>query len=225
MPPSDSGTPPEAIPKRVFLLSPAKCTGVRAQHIFSDRKTASPLVERLRRDEPVSMGEVFAFMSGLYFRGKLAYAEAFAQPPAGVHGVLVITPDEGLRPPSEPLRIPRLRRYAAASIDADNPRYRRPLARDARRLKAAAPDCEFVLLGSIASDKYVDVLLPVFGERLHFPAEFVGRGDMSRGGLLLRCVRDTCQLSYTPLAGAVRHGVRPARLAPLSRTHRSPAGR
>ena len=48
--------------------------------------------------------------------------------------------------------------------------------------------CEIVLLGSIASGKYVELLQPVFGNRLVFPPAFVGRGDMSRGGLLLRCV-------------------------------------
>jgi hypothetical protein len=74
-----------------------------------------------------------------------------------------------------------------------------------------------VLLGSIASAKYVDVLEPVFRSRLLFPSEFVGRGDMSRGGLLLRCVRAGLELTYGPVIGAVRTGVRPPRLAPLPR--------
>src|SRR5262249_61742093 len=52
------------------------------------------------------------------------------------------------------------------------------------------------------------------GPRLVFPAEFVGRGDMSRGGLLLRSARDRRELTYLPVAGAVRRGVRPARLVP-----------
>jgi hypothetical protein len=69
-----------------------------------------------------------------------------------------------------------------------------------------------VLLGSIASDKYVDLLLEVFGERLLFPAEFVGRGDMSRGGLMLRCATAGVEMSYLPVAGAKRHGPRPPRL-------------
>jgi len=72
-----------------------------------------------------------------------------------------------------------------------------------------------ILLGSIASPKYVDVLQSIFGERLLFPADFVGRGDMSRGGLMLRCVSAAEELVYVPIAGAVRHGVRPPRLAPL----------
>ena len=52
------------------------------------------------------------------------------------------------------------------------------------------PDCDVVLLGSVASPKYVDVLTDIFGHRLRFPIEFVGRGDMSRGGLLLRQVQE-----------------------------------
>jgi hypothetical protein len=40
----------------------------------------------------------------------------------------------------------------------------------------------------------------------------VGGGDMSRGGLLLRCVRAGRELVYVPVAGALRRGGRPARL-------------
>jgi hypothetical protein len=72
-----------------------------------------------------------------------------------------------------------------------------------------------VLLGSIASPKYVDLLLPVFGEKLMFPPDFVGRGDMSRGGLMLRCVAADTELEYTPVAGAIRHGRRPPKLEPI----------
>src|SRR5262249_62023500 len=75
--------------------------------------------------------------------------------------------------------------------------------------------CEVVLLGSIATPKYIEPL-SIFGERLVFPAEFVGRGDMSRGGLLLRCVREQTELSYVPVAGAVRHGARPPKLPKLA---------
>ena len=72
-----------------------------------------------------------------------------------------------------------------------------------------------VLLGSIATGKYVDPLLAVLGERLLFPADFVGRGDMSRGGLLLRCARAGTELAYVGVRDAVRRGPRPPRLAPL----------
>jgi len=37
---------------------------------------------------------------------------------------------------------------------------------------------------------------------------------MSRGGLLLRCVEEARELDDVPLAGAVRRGRRPPRLAP-----------
>jgi hypothetical protein len=77
-----------------------------------------------------------------------------------------------------------------------------------------------VLLGSIASDKYVNVLLDIFGEALLFPREFVGRGDMSRGGLMLRQVEDREELEYIPVAGAVRRGGRPAKLMPRKLTSR-----
>ena len=89
--------------------------------------------------------------------------------------------------------------------------------RDARALAVAlagAASWQVVLLGSVASGKYVEPLTEVFGERLVFPAEFVGRGDMSRGGLLLRSVADGRELDYVPLEGAARHGPRPARLSP-----------
>ena len=198
---------------RIFLLSPAHCGGKRAQLVMNEQASFD-LACRLRQQEGVPLGELFAFLSGLYFRGKLAYAAAFARPPAGVEGVFVITPDEGLRPASEAIGLPRLRRFAAADIDAENPCYSGPLRRDAERL-AGLPQAELVLLGSVASGKYVDVLLPVLGERLRFPQAFVGRGDMSRGGLMLRCVRDAQELEYVPVSGAVRHGVRPPRLAPL----------
>ena len=69
-----------------------------------------------------------------------------------------------------------------------------------------------MLLGSIASGKYVEVLQPIFGDKLVFPPAFVGRGDMSRGGLMLRCVTAGLELEYVPVAGAVRHGQRPPKL-------------
>jgi hypothetical protein len=190
---------------RVFLLSPANCGGERAQLLFSTR-AAFPLARQLRAEGGVPLGDVMSFVSGLYFRGKLAYAEAFGIP-------LVITADAGLRPADTPVTLTRLRASARVDIDAANPRYRRPLEQSARAVASLLkPDDTVTLLGSIASDKYVGVLLGIFGERLTFPIDFVGRGDMSRGGLLLRCVRAGRELDYVPVAGAIRHGVRPPRL-------------
>jgi hypothetical protein len=199
---------------RVFVLSPASCHGERARLLFHER-AAFAAARQLRSPEGIPLGEAFAFLSGLYFRGKLSYARAFARPPAGIPGVIVITPCEGFRTPEERVDLARLRQYARVPIDPAEPRYRRPLLRDAR---AVAPlldaDSEVVLLGSVASARYVDLLSEVFQDRLRFPAEFVGRGDMSRGGLLLRCVAEERELDYVPVAGASRRGRRPPRLIP-----------
>jgi hypothetical protein len=178
------------------------------------------LAVRLRRGE-VALGEVFAFVSGLYFKGKLAYALNFARAPEpGApltgSGALVITPTAGLRAVETAVTADALIAFAAVDIAASDPRYRKPLVASARALhEELGADCEVVLLGSIASAKYVDVLLEVFGDRLLFPIEFVGRGDMSRGGLLLRCVRSGEELTYVPVLGAVRHGPRPPKLPPI----------
>jgi hypothetical protein len=200
------------LPYRVFLLSPADCSGKRAR-LLQDGG-ADDLGRRLQGSEGAELGEVFSFVSSLYFRGKLAYARAFARPPAGLAGVHVITPCDGLRPPQSPLRRSDLRRYAGVVVDADEPRYRRPLLRDLHALVPSWTETEVVLLGSVASPKYVNLLAPVLGARLVFPPDFVGRGDMSRGGLMLRCVEERRELSYVPLLGAARHGPRPARLPP-----------
>jgi hypothetical protein len=197
---------------RIFLLSPASCAGERARVMLRE-EAAFPLARRLRSAEGAPIGEAFRFLSGLYFRGKLAYASAFARPPAGVPGVLVITANRGLWNAEEPVTVRDLRAFARVPIDAGEPRYRRPLARDARRLaEAVGPRCDVVLLGSVATGKYLDILLRAFGARLRFPAEFVGRGDMSRGGLMLRCVADRRELTYVPVEGAVRRGHRPPKL-------------
>jgi hypothetical protein len=71
-----------------------------------------------------------------------------------------------------------------------------------------------VLLGSVATGKYVSILIEILRDRIQFPAEFVGRGDMSRGGLLLRCAVDRTELAYIPVHGAVRKGKRPPKLEP-----------
>jgi hypothetical protein len=206
-----------AAQRKVFLLSPANTGGERAQMVLREQ-AQFPLARQLRR-EGLPLGLVFSFVSGLYFRGKLAYAEAFAAPPPGIPGSLVITQSRGLLPPEAVVTIEDLRHMASVPIDSGDPRYRDPLARDARLLASALPaDCPVVLLGSVATTKYLEPLLEVFGERLLFPMEFVGRGDMSRGGLMLRCARAGLELTYVPALGAVRHGQRPPKLPKLKRT-------
>ena len=168
------------------------------------------------RDSGAPLGEVFSFISGLYFRGKLAYARAFAHPPRNVSGVMVITASHGLMTPDKNVGIEELQAMAASSIDESEARYREPLERDARQLAAKIGRCEVVLLGSVATQKYVEPLLGVFGANLMFPAEFAGRGDMSRGGLMLRAARDGAPLTYVSVANSIRHGPRPPKLPKLS---------
>ncbi len=197
---------------RTFLLSPAYAGGRRAQMLLGNRAEFS-LARRLRDGQLVSLGEVFTFLSGLYFRGKLAYANAFARP--DLSRVLVITPTRGLVPASTGVTLSDLREFAEVDIKESDPRYRRPLERDLRRLvRRLTPECEVVLLGSVATGKYVSILSEILRERIQFPAEFVGRGDMSRGGLLLRCAVDRTELAYIPVHGAARKGKRPPKLEP-----------
>ena len=208
-----------AAPNRIFLLSPAHCGGERAR-LFLNPRARFELALRLRSPEGAPIGEVFSFLSGLYFRGKLAYAREFASPPKGVPGALVITPNEGLRSPDEPLTTALLKRFARGDVDQRKRSYRQPLLRDARLVaEAAGEKCDVVLLGSVASGKYVHKPRPgnLNCMRLRFPSEFVGRGDMSRGGLMLRSARSGVELDYVPVAGAVRHGPRPPKLPPLPR--------
>jgi len=181
------------------------------------------LAAELRSRRGAMLGDVFMFVSGLYFRGKLTYALRFAAPPEPdnalvASGVHVITPTAGLRCPDTLVTHKALRAFADGDVHQDNIGYRRPLERSARALeREIGRDCDVVLLGSIASPKYVDVLLGIFGERLLFPIDFVGRGDMSRGGLLLRKAREGVELEYVPIRGAVLHGARPPKLPPLKR--------
>jgi hypothetical protein len=209
-------------PSRVFLLSPANCNGRRAQLVLS-AKAQFPLALRLRSRAGAPLGELFAFVSGLYFRGKLTYAKRFAAPReeeigevGAISGVYVITPNAGLRDPDTLVTADAVRAFAGADVHHENAAYRRPLEQSARALlRDIGSDGDVVLLGSIASPKYVDVLLTIFGKRLLFPLDFVGRGDMSRGGLLLRKAAEGVELDYVPVAGANRHGARPPKLPPI----------
>jgi hypothetical protein len=198
----------------LFILSPASCAGRRAALLFGGGGRF-PLAERLDAGEAVPLAEVFSFLSGLYFRGKSVYARAFAAPPAGLPDALVITTNRGLLHADTPVTLDELRGFGAVPIDLADARYREPLLHDAQRLAGALPAAaRVVLLGSVATGKYIDLLVDVFGDRLHFPREFVGRGDMSRGGLLLRCVDAGTELEYVRIDGTPRRGARPPRLEP-----------
>jgi len=184
--------------QRIFLLSPANAAGIRARMLLSE-KSRFELAHRLN-DAGAPLGELFSFMSALYFRGKLTYAATFANPPAGLPGILVITPSRGLLGPETITTLADLREMASASVKHTNPAYREPLERDARQvLKHLGTEGRAILLGSVATLKYVEPLLAIFGEQLLFPCDFAGRGNMSRGALLLRRSRDHNELLYMPV--------------------------
>jgi hypothetical protein len=186
---------------KIFLLSPANLSGLRAKQLASPRaKFATAL--RYQSSEGVPIADAFAFMSALYFRGKIAYARHFADPP---DGVLIITSGYGLVPPDWPLNEERMKRMKKIDVDVASRSYTKPLRDHAKQLASMlAPDAQVVLLGSVATGKYVDVLKPILGPWLRFPKVFAGLGDMARGGLMLRAVRADKELEYTTL-DAPRH--------------------
>ncbi|HEV2855480.1 MAG TPA: hypothetical protein VHC97_21990 [Thermoanaerobaculia bacterium] len=189
---------------RVFLLSPASVDGVRAAQLTSPRARFGA-AQRYRSPEGVTVEEAFTFMSSLYFRGKITYARHFAAPPPELalgtedDGILVIAPGYGLVPPSWRITRERMKKLSRTPVDLKNRSYCEPLQAHAEQLREIAPGSRVVLLGSVATGKYVDVLLPVFGDQLLFPREFAGAGDMKRGGMLLRAVREERELEYVTL--------------------------
>ena len=192
----------EAAP--IFLLSPCRTGGPRTSMLLR-AGAGFDLAVRLR-EGGATIGEIFSFISGLYFRGKLAYSEAFGTS-------CVIVPGRGLIAPDTVLTVEELQAMGAINVAADNSQFCAPLLRDADSLLQRSPyNSRFVLLGSVATSKYTAPLLNVFADRLVFPSEFVGRGDMSRGGLLLRCVSLAQELEYQRVSGAKLHGRRPPRL-------------
>ena len=123
---------PHLVRPQIFLLSPANCSGQRARIVMSERATFD-LALRLRANDGAPLGDVFSFLSGLYFRGKLAYARAFARPADPTSdvsgaGVFIITPSAGLRTPETPITLSGIRGFAKVEVAIDNPTYRRPYA-------------------------------------------------------------------------------------------------
>jgi hypothetical protein len=183
------------MPQTIFLLSPASLGGIRAKQLTSPRAKFDAAVQ-YRTPEGVPIGLAFAFMSALYFRGKIAYALHFG----GIANTFVITPGYGLVPPDWALTEERMKKMQKTDVDAKNRAYAKPLRETSLALASQLEDdAQVVLLGSVATGKYVDVLWPIFGDRLRFPASFAGLGDMSRGGLMLRAVRANRELEYTTL--------------------------
>ena len=189
------------MPPKIFLVSPANLSGLRAQQLASPRAKFDAAV-RYRSPDGVPIADAFAFMSALYFRGKIAYARHFADPP---DGVLIITSGYGLVPPDWRLNEKRMKRMKKIDIDVSARSYAKPLREHANQLASMLPaEAQVILLGSVATGKYVDVLKPILGPWLRFPRVFAGLGDMARGGLMLRAVRANKELEYTTL-DAPRH--------------------
>jgi len=186
--------------QRIFLLSPANTSGERARQLLSPH-AKSDAAQLYRTEEGVPVAIAFAFLSALYFRGKITYAMHFG----GVENTLVIAPGFGLVPPTWCITAERMKVMSRTPVDIRKRNYRKPLERDARALaEKLDADAQVVLLGSVASGKYIDILWPIFGNHLRFPTAFAGLGDMSRGGLLLRAARANRELAYTTLE-APRH--------------------
>jgi len=208
----------------LFLLSPASAAGTRALQLAAPHASFAA-AGRLRSAEGLPIGEAFCFMSALYFRGKLAYARRFASAwpespdPAGCgssasrvemragpkgSSILVIAPGFGLVSPEWPLTAERLRKLARTPVDPARRAYSGPLRRHARELASRLPAAaRVVLLGSIATGKYLDLLLPILGERLLFPRAFAGTGDMRRGAMMLRAAASGEELEYAGADTAV----------------------
>ena len=198
--------------RRIFLLSPASCGGKRAALLFNDRAEFD-IARRVREPPGAPLGEVFSFLSGLYFRGKLTYAREFQNPPPRrAAGIEIITPTDGLCSPGSLVTLKDLERFATVPIDAEESLYRHPLERDAGKIaERIGPKCQVVLLGSVATGKYIDVLAPIFGKRLVFPQEFLGHGDMARGGMLLQRAASGIELTYVPVTDPSRLGLKPTK--------------
>jgi hypothetical protein len=191
------------MPPTFFLLSPASLNGLRAKQLTSPRAKFE-LARQYQTAEGVEIGDAFAFMSALYFRGKIAYARRFAVSCPGVegNGVLVITPGYGLVAPDWRITEERMTRMRRIDIDVATRNYTKPLREHAQTLASALetePEARIVLLGSVATGKYVDVLRPILGDKLRFPSSFAGLGDMARGGLMLRAARLGTELEYVTL--------------------------
>jgi hypothetical protein len=202
-----------APPSRIFLLSPARAGG-RRYSILTSEKASFDLALKFRAGS-ATLGEIYSFISGLYFRGKMAYAAAFGAGPGQSSNAWVIVPGLGLLPPETVFSAEQLRATAQVDVDEDNPVHHDALLAAAGSIdRATGSQCSFVLLGSVASAKYTTALLKVLDQRLLFPAEFVGRGDMSRGGIMLRRAASGEELTYIPVSGSQLRGPRPERLDP-----------
>lgn len=185
---------PRRAPSTLFLLSPANLGGERAR-LLTSAQARFPAAARYRQGG-LTIGEAFAWISSLYFRAKLHYARRFGSLATG-SAVLVIAPGFGLVPEDWPLSSDRWRRLRRVPVDPRRPAFRRPLATacDELRQRLSADD-RIVFLGGLSAERYLSVLGPALGPHLLIPRDFVSRGQMQRGSLLLRAIRDDEELVY-----------------------------
>jgi len=187
----------------LFLLSPANCGGKRAA-ILSRPEAEFDLATRFRT-QGAPIGEVFAFLSGLYFRGKLAYARRFGRAAAHLPSGLVITSNRGLVPPDSTIGPADLASFASVSIDIREDRYTEPLRRSVSMLSSSLhAEHRVVLLGSVATSKYVEILIETLGDGLLIPEPFPGMGDMQRGAMMLRAAEAGEELAYVSATAVLR---------------------
>jgi hypothetical protein len=193
----------------IFLLSPANLGGKRGAMLLKPGAKLE-LAQALASEQGAPLGELFAFVSSLYFRGKIAYARAFGSAASGRDSAWVMTPGGGLCSLDTRVTRERLEGWQRVSVSEHNPHFTAPLVRHATELlDASDAETRFVLLGSVASNKYVVPLLEVFGSRLLYPARFAGLGDMARGALMLRAARDQLELDYEQARPARRRLAEP----------------
>jgi hypothetical protein len=191
---------------KVFLISPATAHGPRALSLR--RPDASSVLARRLREEGVPLGDVFSFLSGLYFRGKLEYARAFArEPDEQTGGVRIITMTDGLVSPDALISRRDLDRYAECTegVTAALSSLKETALAFSERIGATA---DIILLGSVGTGKYTDLLAPIFGERLLFPRDVLHIGQLARGALFLKRARERHELEYVPVAEIARAGRR-----------------
>jgi hypothetical protein len=191
-------------PSTVFLLSPVNLSGKRGQMLLNVSADFG-LARALGSPQGAPLEKIFSFVSGLYFRGKAEYARRFGRDTAGRPSALVMTAGGGLCSLDETLTKARLEAWQRVAVSEQNPHFTAPLQRHAcELLDTHDASARFVLLGSIATRKYVSPLVEVFGSRLLYPLRFAGLGDMSRGSLLLRAAADGVELDYEPLTTVAR---------------------
>ena len=147
------------------------------------------------------------------------YASRFGRPPPSLPPALVITPTRGLQSPSLPISRSLIEEFA--SLDWHRPTRAFWIRSSRVRVSfvhRSSQRCAWSCSGASRRAGTSSRWRASSRAGCNYPAEFVGRGDMSRGGLLLRHAEEGRELDYVPLAaGLTRHGAKPPKLPPLPR--------